>query len=76
MPTKADTIVITDDNISEMPISFSRDILSALNAQYNNPTANYGTLKATFYPVYIFILKFIAPIGIALIFMNELGLLG
>ena len=39
MPTKADTIVITDDNISEMPISFSRDILSALNAQYNNPTA-------------------------------------
>ena len=28
---------------------------------------NYGTLKATFYPVYIFILKFIAPIGIALI---------
>ncbi len=37
---------------------------------------NYGTLKATFYPVYIFILKFIAPIGIALIFMNELGLLG
>ena len=37
---------------------------------------NYGTLKATFYPVYISILKFIAPIGIALIFMNELGLLG
>lgn len=35
---------------------------------------NYGTLKGTFYPLYIFILKFIAPIGILLIFFNELGL--
>lgn len=37
---------------------------------------NYGTLNASFYPLYRFILKFIAPIGIALIFINELGLLG
>lgn len=37
---------------------------------------NYGTLKAPYYPVYLFILKFIAPIGITLIFLNELGLLG
>ena len=35
---------------------------------------NYGTLKPTFYPLYINILKFIAPVGIMLIFLNELGL--
>lgn len=37
---------------------------------------NYGTLRASFYPVYRFVLRFVAPIGIALIFVNELGLLG
>lgn len=37
---------------------------------------NYGTLRASFYPLYRFVLKFVAPVGIALIFMNELGLLG
>ena len=37
---------------------------------------NYGTLKAPYYLIYLFILKFIAPIGITLIFLNELGLLG
>lgn len=37
---------------------------------------NYGTLKASFYPVYRFVLRLVAPIGIALIFVNELGLLG
>ena len=36
---------------------------------------NYGSLEVSFYPVFVFILKFIAPIGIALIFINELGLL-
>lgn len=35
---------------------------------------NYGNLKSTFYPLYIFILKYIAPIGILLIFLNELKL--
>ena len=35
---------------------------------------NYGTLKPTYYPLYIFILKFICPVGIMLIFLNELGL--
>lgn len=37
---------------------------------------NYGLLKSPYYPVYVFILRFIAPIGIALIFVNELGWLG
>ena len=37
---------------------------------------NYGTLKSSYYPLYILILKFVAPIGIVLIFVNELGLLG
>ena len=37
--------------------------------------SNNGTLKAWIYKLLIFILKFIAPIGIALIFINELGLL-
>lgn len=36
---------------------------------------NGGTLKASFFPIYIFILKFIAPVAIALIFINELGLI-
>lgn len=37
---------------------------------------NYGTLSAPFYPVYRLVLRFVAPVGIALIFVNELGLLG
>lgn len=37
---------------------------------------NHGTLRASFYPVYRFVLRFVAPVGIALIFVNELGLLG
>ena len=37
--------------------------------------SNNGTLKVSFYKLLIFILKFIAPIGIAFIFINELGLL-
>ena len=36
---------------------------------------NYGTVKASYYPAYLFLLKFVAPTGIALIFLNELGLL-
>lgn len=36
---------------------------------------NGGTLKVPFLKLYIFILKYIAPIAIALIFINELGLL-
>lgn len=35
---------------------------------------NYGTLKAPYYPAYVFILRYIAPVGIAAIFLNELGL--
>lgn len=36
---------------------------------------NYGSLRSPYYPVYLFILRFIAPIGILLIFVNELGFL-
>lgn len=36
---------------------------------------NYGTLKGSLYKYLIFILKFIAPIAILFIFINELGLL-
>lgn len=34
---------------------------------------NGGTLKSGFFSVYMFILRFIAPVAIALIFINELG---
>ena len=37
--------------------------------------SNKGTLKMPFYKLLIFILKFIAPIAIALIFIKELGFL-
>ena len=36
---------------------------------------NNGTLRVAVYKLLIFILKYIAPIGIALIFINELGFL-
>lgn len=36
---------------------------------------NGGTLKIRFFNVYIFILRFVAPVAIALIFINELGLI-
>ena len=34
---------------------------------------NYGLQKASYLPVYMFIIKFLAPVAIALIFINELG---
>ena len=37
--------------------------------------SNKGTLKVPVYRLYIFLLKFVAPVGIALIFINELGIL-
>ena len=37
--------------------------------------SNNGTLKVTFYKLLIFILKFITPIAISLIFIKELGFL-
>lgn len=36
---------------------------------------NGGKLKAVFFNLYIFILRFVAPIAISLIFINELGLI-
>ncbi|MBK9290074.1 MAG: sodium-dependent transporter [Bacteroidetes bacterium] len=37
---------------------------------------NQGEIKAKFLPVFIFIVKFIAPVAIALVFLNGLGLFG
>jgi len=34
---------------------------------------NYGLQKAPYFPVYMFILRYLAPIAILLIFVNELG---
>ena len=34
---------------------------------------NYGKLKAPYFPVYMFVLKYLAPGVIALILVNELG---
>ncbi len=36
---------------------------------------NDGKLKARYYPFYIFLVKFVAPIAIAMVFLNGLGLL-
>ena len=36
---------------------------------------NEGHLNSWFFPIYHFILRFVAPVGIILIFMNELGFL-
>ena len=34
---------------------------------------NYGLQKAPYFPIYLFILRYLAPIAIVLIFVNELG---
>lgn len=34
---------------------------------------NYGLQKAPYFPIYMFILRYLAPIAIVLIFVNELG---
>lgn len=34
---------------------------------------NYGLQRASYFPVYMFILRYLAPIAIVLIFVNELG---
>ena len=36
---------------------------------------NRGTLKVRIYRLIVFLLKFVAPIGIAFVFINELKLL-
>ncbi len=36
---------------------------------------NGGTINKNIYPVYMFLVRYVAPIGIILIFVNELGLL-
>ena len=38
-----------------------------------NELTNYGMLKAAYLPVYMIIVKYIAPVLIAFIFVNELG---
>lgn len=37
--------------------------------------SNDGTLKAKYFPVFIFIIRFIAPIAIALVFLNSIGII-
>ncbi len=37
--------------------------------------SNNGTLKAKYFPVFIFIIKFIAPIAIAFVFLNSVGII-
>ena len=34
---------------------------------------NYGLQKAPYFPIYMFIVKYLAPVAIVLIFVNELG---
>ena len=34
---------------------------------------NHGTLRSRLFPIYIFIIKWIAPLAIGMIFLNELG---
>ena len=38
-----------------------------------NELTNYGMLKAAYLPVYMLIIKYIAPVAIAFVFVNELG---
>lgn len=38
-----------------------------------NELTNYGMLKAAYLPVYMIIIKYIAPVAITFIFVNELG---
>ena len=37
--------------------------------------SNSGTLKAGYLPIYLFIIRFIAPVALAFIFLNGLGLI-
>lgn len=37
--------------------------------------SNNGSLKARYFPVFIFIIKFIAPIAIAIVFLNSIGII-
>ena len=38
-----------------------------------NELTNYGMLKVSYLPIYMIIIKYIAPVAIAFIFVNELG---
>jgi NSS family neurotransmitter:Na+ symporter len=40
-----------------------------------NEITNYGLIKAPYFSAYMLILRYLAPIAITLIFINELGLL-
>ena len=41
----------------------------------HDEVTNYGTLRAPYYSLFFFVLRYVAPVGIAIIFVNELGLL-
>ena len=38
-----------------------------------NELTNYGLQRVSYFPIYMFILRYFAPVAIALIFVNELG---
>ena len=44
------------------------------SALLRDEITNHGTLPSTLFPVYLFIVKWIAPLAIILIFLHELGL--
>jgi len=35
---------------------------------------NYGTIRIRYFKVLVFILRFVAPVAIGFIFLNELGI--
>ena len=39
----------------------------------HDEVTNGGRLRVTYYPLFVFILRYLCPVGIALIFINELG---
>jgi len=40
-----------------------------------NELSNEGTLEARYIPVYLFLIRYIAPVALAIIFLNGIGLL-
>ena len=49
--------------------------LSAYSVLLKEEVTNHGTIRFYFFNTYAFFVKYIAPIAIGLIFLNELGLL-
>ncbi len=41
---------------------------------FRDEMTNYGTIKSPFYPVFRFVVRYVAPICVLTVFLNELGL--